>query len=414
MGNPQHCEKLQTELEDALREALPRLYEPNVPFPEHLWPMLGCAPGDGLAALRTALVRAIEQLRPAEGVPESARISRLHRLLVLRYVDGLTQEEVAGRLSITPRHVRREQASARKALAECLLFLSQSGNVLEGANHGAEVSAVRKDELSPWRSQVQQELAVLRKEGTQEHSEVQHTLQTALQTVEPLVEAHGVEVDVEFGASGLLTPLPAAALRQVFVTALMNLLKEAVPDRIEVTVDAGDRRIEVLLAAFTDATVRPVQLDFIQAILNVQGRDAADSWTDEEGVKLSITLPCADRINVLVIDDNADLVHFYQRYTTGTQYNIVPAPADIRVPESIVGVRADVIVLDIMLPDRDGWGLLRSLHADPDTRNVPVIVCSVVREEELALALGARLYVSKPIGRLEFLQALQTALYADA
>jgi CheY-like chemotaxis protein len=269
-------------------------------------------------------------------------------------------------------------------------------------------------ELPSWRSQVQQELAALNKEGTQELSDVKHTLQTALQSIEPLIEARGIEVDVEFRTSGLLTPLPVAALRQVFVTALMNLLKEAVPGRVKVTVGVENRCIKVLMTAFTDAAVRPVQIDFIQEILNTQGRDAADTWTDNEGVKLSITLPSADLINVLVIDDNADLVHFYQRYTTGTQYNIVPAPAGIQVPESIVDVNADIIVLDIMLPDRDGWGLLKSLHANSETRYVPVIVCSVVREEELALALGARLYVSKPIGRQEFLRALQTALYPPA
>jgi len=58
------------------------------------------------------------------------------------------------------------------------------------------------------------------------------------------------------------------------------------------------------------------------------------------------------------------------------------------------------------LPDIDGWELLTNLREHPATRSLPVIVCSVVREEELALALGAARYVPKPVRRQEFIQAL--------
>ena len=69
-----------------------------------------------------------------------------------------------------------------------------------------------------------------------------------------------------------------------------------------------------------------------------------------------------------------------------------------------------IIVLDVMLPDMDGWELLAHLHEHPPTRSIPILVCSVVREEELALALGAKLYLSKPVRRQQFIQALDQAL----
>ena len=63
-----------------------------------------------------------------------------------------------------------------------------------------------------------------------------------------------------------------------------------------------------------------------------------------------------------------------------------------------------------MLPDIDGWDLLTRLHENPDTRPLPVLICSVMREKELARALGARYFLSKPVQRQDFIVALDTVL----
>ena len=63
-----------------------------------------------------------------------------------------------------------------------------------------------------------------------------------------------------------------------------------------------------------------------------------------------------------------------------------------------------------MLPGIDGWELLTHLHETPHTRAIPVIVCSVIRGEEMALALGATLYLQKPIRSRQFITALDQAL----
>ena len=113
---------------------------------------------------------------------------------------------------------------------------------------------------------------------------------------------------------------------------------------------------------------------------------------------------------MLVVDDNVDLVHVYRRYAVGTRYRIIHAPQGQRVFETIDASAPDIIVLDIMLPDVDGWELLANLHEHPATRSIPIVVCSVVREQELALALGATLYLPKPVERQQFLRALDQAL----
>ena len=89
---------------------------------------------------------------------------------------------------------------------------------------------------------------------------------------------------------------------------------------------------------------------------------------------------------------------------------MVPSTQGQRVFEIVEDFAPDVIVLDIMLPDVDGWELLALLHEHPVARSIPIIVCSVVREEDLALALGAALYLPKPVERQQFIRALDQVL----
>ncbi|MBI1877882.1 MAG: response regulator [Chloroflexi bacterium] len=113
---------------------------------------------------------------------------------------------------------------------------------------------------------------------------------------------------------------------------------------------------------------------------------------------------------MLVIDDNADLVHFYRRYTTGTRYQIVHLAEGQHTLSTVKEIRPNIIILDVMLPDIDGWELLTDLRGQPATQMIPIIVCSVVRRAELALSLGASLYLPKPVRRREFVQALDQIL----
>src|SRR5207245_11462484 len=72
--------------------------------------------------------------------------------------------------------------------------------------------------------------------------------------------------------------------------------------------------------------------------------------------------------------------------------------------------RPRAILLDILLPDMDGWEVLRQLKADPDLRQIPVVVVTVVDERKLGFALGAADYLLKPIDKDALLRALDRCL----
>jgi CheY-like chemotaxis protein len=110
------------------------------------------------------------------------------------------------------------------------------------------------------------------------------------------------------------------------------------------------------------------------------------------------------------VEDNAELVHFYRRFVANTQYEIVHAPEGESVFAAIAESSPAAIVLDVMLPDTDGWELLAQLQEDPSTRAIPIIICSVVRRAAIADTLNAAFYLPKPVRRQQFIQAIDQVL----
>jgi CheY-like chemotaxis protein len=69
-----------------------------------------------------------------------------------------------------------------------------------------------------------------------------------------------------------------------------------------------------------------------------------------------------------------------------------------------------LISLDVMLPDMSGFDVLRQLKADPDTRDIPIIVTSIVADTEKGFALGAADYITKPMDRQQLLTSVRRIL----
>jgi CheY-like chemotaxis protein len=70
-------------------------------------------------------------------------------------------------------------------------------------------------------------------------------------------------------------------------------------------------------------------------------------------------------------------------------------------------LQPDVIILDIMIPEMDGWQVLQTLHAAPATKAIPILVCSVFYDPDLALTLGAADVLKKPVRKEDLVSALK-------
>jgi signal transduction histidine kinase/CheY-like chemotaxis protein len=112
------------------------------------------------------------------------------------------------------------------------------------------------------------------------------------------------------------------------------------------------------------------------------------------------------RGDVLVIEDDPSAVRLLRTYLESDGYGVRLATDG---QSGIADARAyppAAIILDILLPGTDGWEVLRELKADPDLRDVPVIIVTVVDERGLGLALGAVDYFLKPVDRAALLDRL--------
>ncbi len=107
-------------------------------------------------------------------------------------------------------------------------------------------------------------------------------------------------------------------------------------------------------------------------------------------------IPSAARV-ILAIDDDPQVVSLYERYLQPQGYQVVPLSDPTRAVERAKQLRPFAITLDIMMPGIDGWQVLDSLKGDPDTRHIPVIVCSIIEDLEKGFSLGAADYLVKPI-----------------
>ncbi|MEW5721153.1 MAG: response regulator, partial [Chloroflexota bacterium] len=119
-----------------------------------------------------------------------------------------------------------------------------------------------------------------------------------------------------------------------------------------------------------------------------------------------IVLPLARQATVLAIDDNADIVALFQRYLSGHAVSVVGAKNADEALRRAAELQPQAITLDVMIPDQDGWEILQKLKAAPETKHIPVIICSVLHEPQLAQAMGASGYVTKPVSQEKLLETL--------
>ena len=128
------------------------------------------------------------------------------------------------------------------------------------------------------------------------------------------------------------------------------------------------------------------------------------------GTVLRCHFPLAKRHRVLILEDNPSASALYERYLANSEWEPILAPHPSLVGNLALAKQAQAIILDIMMPETDGWSVLQALKLDQRSRRIPVIICSVVNDPELGLALGATRYLTKPVSRPELLEALGQVL----
>lgn len=114
----------------------------------------------------------------------------------------------------------------------------------------------------------------------------------------------------------------------------------------------------------------------------------------------------AERRTVLTVDDDPSVISLYRRYLESEGYQVVGVTNSEEVLDKASELQPFAITLDVLMPNKDGWQVLRELKACAQTQHIPIIMCSIVSNEGLGFSLGAAEYLVKPIMEEELLAAL--------
>jgi len=120
-----------------------------------------------------------------------------------------------------------------------------------------------------------------------------------------------------------------------------------------------------------------------------------------------------DRPLVLVVDDNPQAAEILARHLDAGGFRIEIAHTGTEALTMARELKPVAITLDILLPEVDGWEVLNRLKADETTRNIPVVVVSVVDNAALGRALGAFDYFVKPVDGKALLSRLSQYTFTD-
>ena len=290
-----------------------------------------------------------------------------------------------------------------------------------------------------------------------EQFEIAKVIEDSVATARPVAERNGNRLSVHYDADLGSMLADQTRVRQVVLNLLSNACKFT--NNGEITIEAhrenkSGREWLQLAVSDTGIGMSKSQLgrlfqEFSQAdpsttrryggtglglaisrrLCNHMGGDISVESTADEGSTFTVRLPVdsestGDRATrrlqpsvtgivksgsntVLVVDDDPTVRDMMRRYLAREGFHVVTASdgdEGLRIARRIV---PSVITLDVVMPEKDGWDVLRSLKSEQELADIPVVMLTIIDEKNKGYALGASDYIIKPINRDQLLSVLE-------
>lgn len=396
------------EFVNLVRDALMHLYDAAhlECHPLVRWLPLHAA-GSG-RALRNLLMDTVEGIRPESGVPAGDRAWRPYDILMRRYVDGFEIEAIIADMHISLRQYHRDHRKGLRAVSE-LLWSRWARGEQGAAEPDADIPDVAPEE---------QMLSAVARLGVERRKLDLGSITTSvIESARSLARARAITIETRAPGEPVTVWADPALARQAALSTVSALIG-AHPQSLEIgwrsrgdvsILDirpAPPLRYDGSAAAFEMAH----RLDSILPLVEAQHATLIVRKEGEALVSVQLRFPRAEGALIYVVDDDALLLQLFERYLASEGYQYRGYRSADKALQAARTDKPSAMILDVMMRGIDGWQLLQTLHTDPDLSQVPVIVCSVLDEVDLAMSLGAQGYVRKPVSQEQLLTAVRQVL----
>ncbi|HEY3290039.1 MAG TPA: response regulator, partial [Anaerolineae bacterium] len=357
------------------------------------------SPGQRLHQL---LMNTIDTMKPLEAPDVNLPRHRSYLILKRRYVDGVPISQLEELFNCSSRQFRREHY---RALEELTLIL---WNLSPVASLSAIESARR----------VQPDIRVDPIAGFDRSVSANNLLELvvdAAQTLSGIISATHTQLTADVSAD--LPPIAAdrVALRLALIKMLRVAIAHSPTHILMLRAELHDQMMLLTLSGIDglstqDAVfVEAAQLfQLAEGSLSLEPCSAPqDQSQSNADLCLVAQLSTHRQAVVLVIDDDPSMPRIIQRFLALKPVQVVSCSSTDNVLKLAREAQPILILLDVLMPKRDGWEVLQELKANPDTYHIKLAVCSIWDERELAESLGADLFFQKPIGRTELLACVE-------
>jgi CheY-like chemotaxis protein/predicted DNA-binding protein (UPF0251 family) len=347
--------------------------------------------------VRRVILEAIRSIRPEAGVPVQSSDWRSYRIMELRYIKGLNPVEAMNQLALSKSQFFREQARAVEQVAQALM-------------ENPSIRRTSQEEIPSRETLAHSEAERLLQTANWEPVDVGRLMEELRSVVEPLARIKHTEIRYS-NLDDLWFPL---ADRVLLRQAILNILTYAMDLAANGILTArwtrsGEEKrlwIHAESADHENSARQGVGLEVCRRLIREMGGELilddqrAGEWSTHLiwGASRTRTL--------LVIDDNQEFADLFRRFLTVHHWEVIGAADGESAYAEISRKRPAAILLDVMMPRQDGWEFLMDIKSRAETRDIPVIICSVLSEPQLAASLGADAYLTKPVTQQALLQAL--------
>ncbi|MBN1305499.1 MAG: response regulator [Anaerolineales bacterium] len=344
--------------------------------------------------IQQVIKQGIERLRPPgdEPMPDAPEW-RPYMILLGRYVEGVSPKVLANQLHISGRQLRRDHSRALQALSVNIwnnVFHKLSQDDTDGNSKGYELQS--------------------------ESLDLNQVTQGVIDTLRSYAQSDGVEFQFVHPPTSMTVLTDRIILRQILFTLGNYAFSLEAGQKIEIRANQISGKAEVCIRVWVDNTWEEASDD--------EREDAFRSlryWVEQIGAELVEEYPSSGRSGqvvfklsvlvkerpvILVVDDQQPALRMYQRYLAQIDFDVIGVSDSTRVMQSVEQLKPVLILLDVMMPNVDGWEVLQELRLNAETKEIPVIICSAWEATELAKSLGAADFLKKPVTQKGLLASL--------